>query len=114
MSEMVLYEDEQMIVWAEDTNTSTSRRVEWKSGTAPVNRTNIDTAITNALAELRMMRDYPALPTVPSGTMTTAQLSNAMRTLRDEAQTNRQGIQRVCSTLIGTIRLLRGDFDDVG
>lgn len=82
--------------------------------TAETNASAIDQAITDALAELRMMRDYPALPVVPAGTHTTAQLSNYLRTLRDEAQTNRQGIQRVCETLIGTIRLLRGDFDDVG
>lgn len=98
------------VVWTERAKTQAELDADTEQGNASA----IDTAITNALAELRMMADHPALPVVPSGTHTTAQLSNYMRALRDEAQTNRVGIQRLCETLIGTIRLLRGDFDDVG
>ena len=80
---------------------------------ADTNRTTIDAAITAALAELQTLIDAPAVATVPDGTLTTAQLSNAMRTMRDAVQANRAGAQRIARTLRHTIRLVRGDYDDV-
>lgn len=77
------------------------------------NATTIDAAITNALAELQQVINAPALETVPAGTMSTAQLSNVLRALRDEAQLNRAGVQRAAATLRQTIRLVRGDFDGI-
>lgn len=81
--------------------------------TAEHNASAIDTAITSALTELRNLVNAPALPDVPAGTMTTAQLSSALRTLRNEAQATRAGAQRVADILLKTIRLVRGDFDGV-
>ena len=80
---------------------------------ADTNRTTIDQAISDALAELQTLIDAPAVATVPDGTLTTAQLSNAMRTMRDAVQANRAGAQRIARTLRHTIRLVRGDYDDV-
>lgn len=97
------------VVWTERDKTPE----ELTGETRQANQTTINQAITDALAELRTMRDYASLPVAPAGTHTTEQLSNYIRALRDEAQTNRDGIQRVCETLIGTIRLVRGDFDSV-
>lgn len=77
------------------------------------NRGVIDQAIDASLVELRSLVAAPALPDVPAGTMTTAQLSNAMRTLRNEAQATRAGAQQVADILLKTIRLVRGDFDDI-
>lgn len=77
------------------------------------NASVIDRAISDALAELRALVAYPAVPDVPSGTLTTAQLSNVVRAMRDEMQKNRAGAQRVADILIKTIRLVRGDFDDI-
>ena len=45
--------------------------------------------------------------------MTTAQLSNAMRTMRDFVQQNRNGAQQVALILKRTIKLVRGDYDTV-
>lgn len=78
---------------------------------ADSNRTTIDAAITQALAELQQLVDAPAVPDIPAGTLTTAQLSNVLRSMRDVVQQNRAGIQRVAGTLKQTIRLVRGDFD---
>ena len=78
---------------------------------AAANASTIDTAITNALAELQAIVDAPAVPTVPAGTLTTAQLSNGMRELRDAVQANRAGTQRIAATLKHTIRLARGDYE---
>jgi hypothetical protein len=77
------------------------------------NASIIDTAITAALAELDTLIAAPALPTVPAGSLTNAQLSDAVRQLRDGAQATRAGAQRVAATLKQTIRLVRGDFDDI-
>lgn len=75
------------------------------------NATAIDAAISAALAELQQLVDAPAVPDVPAGTLTNAQLSNTMRAMRDVVQQNRAGIQRVAGTLKQTIRLVRGDFE---
>jgi hypothetical protein len=80
---------------------------------ATANQSTIDAAITQALAELDTLIAAPAVAAVPDGTLTTAQLSNAMRSMRDAVQQNRAGAQRVARTLKQTIRLVRGDFDDV-
>jgi len=80
---------------------------------ADTNRRTIDTALTNALAELQAIIDAPAVVEVPAGTMTTAQLSNAMRSMRDAVQANRAGAQRIAATLRHTIRYARGDYDGV-
>ena len=77
------------------------------------NASIIDTAITDALAELDTLIAAPALPAVPDGNMTNAQLSDVVRALRDQAQQTRAGAQRVAATLKQTIRLVRGDFDDI-
>lgn len=84
-----------------------------KPGTPQANASIVDQAITDALNQLQNLANAAALPTVPAGTMTTAQLSSAMRTLRDEAQATRAGAQQVARTLRQTIRLVRGDFDDI-
>lgn len=76
-----------------------------------VKRSTIDQAITDAIADLLTLANAAALPAVPDGTMTTAQLSNALRTLRNEAQATRAGAQRVAQALADKIRLDRGDFD---
>jgi len=75
------------------------------------NARTIDAAITDALAELKAIVDAPAVGEVPSGTMTTAQLSNALRSMREAVQQNRNGAKRIAATLRQTIRLVRGDFD---
>ena len=77
------------------------------------NRTTIDAAITAALADLDTLIAAPVVATVPAGTMNTAALSNAMRSMRDAVQANRAGAQRVATTLKQTIRLVRGDFDGI-
>lgn len=77
------------------------------------NRTAIDAAIVNALAELDTLIAAPAVDAVPAGTLTTAQLSNVARAMRDAVQQNRAGAQRVARTLKQTIRLVRGDFDGI-
>ena len=81
--------------------------------TAEVNRPIIEAAITQALAQLDALIAAPAVDTVPAGTLTTAQLSAALRQMRDAVQANRAGAQQVAVTLKRTIRLVRGDFDDV-
>jgi hypothetical protein len=80
---------------------------------ADSNRQTIDAAITNALAELQQIVDAPAVASVPAGTLTTAQLSNGLRVLRDEVAANRNALRRISSTLRHTIRLARGEYDDV-
>lgn len=97
------------VTWTERAKTTDEQDEE----TRQANRATIDQAITDALTELRNLVAAPAMPTVPEGTMTTAQLSTAMRTLRDQAQQNRAGAQKVAAILLKTIRLVRGDFDDV-
>ena len=81
--------------------------------TADVNRPIIEAAIVAALAELDALIAAPAVATVPAGTLTTAQLSTAMREMRDAVQANRAGAQKVAATLKRTIRLVRGDFDGI-
>lgn len=78
-----------------------------------VNRPIIEAAIVAALGELDALIAAPAVATVPGGTLTTAQLSNIVREMRDAVQANRAGAQKVAATLRRTIRLVRGDFDDV-
>ena len=73
----------------------------------------IDTAITAALTELQTLIDAPEVGVVPAGTMTTAQLSAVVRSMRDVVQQNRAGAQRIALTLKQTIRLVRGDFDAI-
>ena len=111
MAETKVHEDDEKVVYETTGDKWISRRVEWKSGTAQHNEAAIAEAITEALAELRALVAAPALPVVPDGTLTTAQLSNALRILRNEAQATRAGAQKVAATLAQTIRLVRGDFD---
>lgn len=80
---------------------------------ADTNRTTIESAIAAALAELDALIAAPAVGNVPAGTLSTAQLSNVMREMRDAVQANRAGVQRIARTLKQTIRLVRGDFADV-
>ena len=80
---------------------------------AEANRQTIDAAIAGALAELQQIIDGPTVATVPAGTLTTAQLSTGLRTLRDEVALNRAGVKRVAGTLRHTVRLVRGDYDAV-
>lgn len=81
--------------------------------TEEVNRPIVDAAIDTALAQLQTLVDYPAVGAVPAGTMTTAQLSNVVRAMRDAIQENRSGAQIIAKTLRQTIRLVRGDFDGI-
>jgi len=78
---------------------------------ADTNRTTVDAAITAALAELQSIIDAPAVDTVPAGTLTTAQLSQGLRVLRDAVQANRAGTKRLARTLRHVVRYTRGDFD---
>ena len=80
---------------------------------AQANRSIVDDAITAALAQLQNLIDAPAVGDVPGGTMTTAQLSNVMRSMRDVIQQNRAGAQQIAQTLKHTIRLVRGDFEGI-
>jgi hypothetical protein len=73
----------------------------------------VEQRITEALAELDAIVNYPAVDTVPTGTLTTAQLSNVARAMRTAIHENRVGIQRVAALLHDTIRLVRGDFDNI-
>lgn len=73
----------------------------------------IGQAIAAAIAKLDTLIAAPALATVPAGTLTTAQLSTALRTLRDQAQATRAGAQDVALILKRTIKLVRGDYDTV-
>lgn len=73
-------------------------------------RSTLDQAIADAITDLLALAEYPAIPVVPAGTHTTANLSNYLRALRDEAQATRAGAQRVAETLANKIRLDRGDF----
>ena len=75
-----------------------------------LNELAVKDAITDALAQLDTLIAAPALTAVPSGTLTTAQLSNALRTLRNEAQQTRAGAQDIARTLKRTIRLVRSNF----
>jgi tellurite resistance protein len=77
------------------------------------NASIIDQAITAALAHLDDLIAAPALPTVPDGTLTTAQLSEIVRALRNHSQANRAGAQQIAKVLKQTIRLVRGDFDGI-
>jgi hypothetical protein len=77
------------------------------------NRGLVEQRITEALAELDAIVNYPAVDTVPTGTLTTAQLSNVARAMRTAIHENRVGIQRVAALLHDTIRLVRGDFDNI-
>lgn len=81
--------------------------------TAEVNESLLAQRITAALAELQTLIDYPAVPQVPTGTLTSAQISTVVRALRDAAQQNRAGAQQVAKTLRDTIRLVRGDFGTI-
>ena len=94
--------------WTERPLTAEEQEAADRSTTADA----VDRAIVAALADLAALVAAPAMPAVPAGTLTTAQLSNALRALRDEAQATRAGAQRVAATLANTIRLGRGDFDD--
>jgi hypothetical protein len=107
-----------------DTSTTTHERdvvlvsgvptVRWTSvpkSTQAINRATIDSQIAAALAELDALIAAPAVPTVPDGTLTTAQLSEAVRTMRTAIQQNRVGAQRVAATLKQTIRLVRNDLN---
>ena len=80
---------------------------------AQANRTIIDNAITAALVELDTLIAAPAVGAVPDGTMTTAQLSNVVRALRDAVQANRVGAQLIAATERKHIRYTRGDFDGI-
>jgi hypothetical protein len=106
---VVLVADVPTVVWVERPWTPE----ELAARQADTNRRTIDQAITNALAELQAIVDAPAVATVPAGTLTTAQLSNGMRAMRDSVQQNRAALQRVSATLRHTIRLARGDYDGV-
>lgn len=77
------------------------------------NRYAVDAAIIAAVAELDRIAAAAVLPTLPSGTLTTAQLSVVVRSIRDAVQDNRAGVQRVARTLKHTVRMVRGDFDGV-
>ena len=97
------------VVWTERDKT----QAELDGEQAQANRTTIDTAITNALTELQTLIDAPEVGAVPAGTMTTAQLSAVVRSMRDVVQQNRAGAQRIALTLKQTIRLVRGDFGGI-
>lgn len=97
-------------VWTFDPEREAARLA---AETAATNATTVDQAISAALAELQQIADAPAVPDVPDGTLTAAQVSNILRGLRDETQRNRARLQRVARTLRHTIRLVRGDFDGV-
>lgn len=77
------------------------------------NRSAIDDAITAAIDELDRITSADPVPAVPSGTLTTAQLSGVVRAMRGSVQQNREGVQRVARTLKHTVRMVRGDFDGV-
>lgn len=74
-------------------------------------RRDIARAIEQAIGRLDALAAAPALPEVPSGTLTTAQLSHVARELRGHVQANRSGAQEVAVILRNLIRLVRGDFD---
>lgn len=74
-------------------------------------RRQVVDAIADAIDLLDSLVAAPAVPEVPDGTLTTAQLSGAVRQMRDYVQQNRAGAQQVAATLKNTIRLVRGDFD---
>lgn len=79
--------------------------------------------ILNQITESPAVPDVPDVPGVPAGTMSTAQLSTAVRSLRDEVavnrglraqvQQNRQGIKQVADILKDLLRWERGDFADI-
>lgn len=70
--------------------------------------------IDEALATLQSLIDYPPVAQVPTGTLTTAQVSTILRALGNEANATRLGAQQVARTLRDTIRLVRGDFGELG
>jgi hypothetical protein len=78
-----------------------------------INKPTIEALIDSALVDLDTLIAAPAVATVPAGTLTVTQLSNAMREMRDAVQANRAGAQQIARQLKRTIRLVRGDFDDV-
>ena len=73
----------------------------------------IEAEIDSAIVQLDSLIAAPAVPTVQSGTMSTAQLSNTLRVMRDYIQENRAGAQQVALRLKQTIKLVRGDYDTV-
>lgn len=86
---------------------------ELESERLAVNSIEIEQAIVNAISQLDTLIAAPAVPTVASGTLSTAQLSNSLRTMRDVIQQNRTGIQDAALILKRTIKLVRGDYDTV-
>lgn len=94
------------VVWVERPKTS----AEQAETAAATNHQTIEAAITAALVQLDAIINSPAIPAVPSGTMTAAQLSNEVRSLRNSAQQTRAAVQDIARTLKRTIRLVRGDF----
>jgi hypothetical protein len=79
-----------------------------------VNRGIVEQRMDDALAQLQTIINYPTVAQVPNGgTLTAATLSTVVRALREAVHENRVGIQRVAATLRDTIRLVRGDFDDI-
>lgn len=80
---------------------------------ADTNRTNVEAAFVAALADLDAIIAAPAVGVVPDGTLTTAQLSNALRTMRDAVQANRAGAQQVATIVRNLTRYVRDDFTTV-
>lgn len=77
------------------------------------NQATIAAAIDAAISQLDTLIAAPAVDNVPAGTLTTAQLSNIARAMRDAVQANRAGAQQVALILKRTIKLVRGDYDTV-
>lgn len=81
---------------------------------AQIEESTVRQALNARIADLQAIVAYPSLPTVPAGTFTTAQLSDYLRVLRNEAQTNRAGAQKVAGMVLDLYRLVRGDFGPIG
>jgi hypothetical protein len=74
------------------------------------NKAQVEALIDGALSQLVTFMAFPDVATVPAGTMTTAQLSNNLRTVRDAVQQNRNGLRQLAQILKRTLRIVREDF----
>lgn len=80
---------------------------------AEANQGIVDARMAEAIADLTSLIGAAPVDTVPAGTMTTAQLSNAVRQLREAVQANRAGSQQVARVVRDLVRFVRGDFADI-